>query len=105
MEKIKSILAKIKLFFTTTKLGHTIKSMFITFTGIFVGILTINPLINELAHTSLPTIQQLKDIWPVVVDALYRAAWAFIMLEIGIYKYQSSETEKNKNNVIPTKVE
>ena len=92
---------KIKLFFSTTKLGHAIKSAVVTFTGIFFGILAINPLWNELFQTSLPTIQQFKDLLPVLLDAFYRAIWAFALLEIGLYKYSSSKVEANKNAVTP----
>ena len=103
LDKLKTIWLNILLFFNTTKLGHQIKSIAVNFTGIFFGILLLNPLINELLKTSLPTIKQLTDIWPVVVDAFYRAIWALLLIQIGIYKYSSSKDESNKSFATPDK--
>lgn len=100
---MKRIIEKIKLFFSTTKLGHFIKASLVSFTGIFFGILFASPIINELFKTNFPTIQQLTDIWPVVIDAFYRSIWAFLMVQIGVYKYSSSAVEVNKSNIIPDK--
>jgi len=94
---------KIKKFFNDTKLGHFIKSMFVTFTGIFIGILVLTPAYNAVFETNLPTIQEWKDLLPVVLDSFYRALWAMIMIQIGIYKYSSSTDEKLKNIIIPKK--
>jgi len=96
MEKLKKVWDGVVLFFNTTKLGHFIKSSVLSFTGIFFGILFASPIINELFNTSFPTIQQLTDVWPVVIDAFYRSIWAFIMVQIGVYKYSSSAVEVNK---------
>ena len=104
LEKLKQIWEKIKLFFSTTKLGHFIKSSFITFTGIFIGMLVLTPAWNAVFETNLPTIKEIKDLWPVVLDSFYRALWALILLEIGIYKYSSSKEEIKKSNLIPDKI-
>jgi len=90
------ILEKIKLFFSTTKLGHQIKSFIVTFTGLFLGMLVLTPAYNAVFEADLPTIQEFKDLWPVVIDTLYRSIWAFILLQMGIYKYSSSSEEVNK---------
>jgi len=103
MDRIKKIWEGVVLFFNTTKLGHFIKTSFISFTGIFFGILFASPIINELFKTNFPTIQQLTDVWPVVIDAFYRSIWAFLMVQIGVYKYSSSSVEANKSNIIPSK--
>ena len=92
---------KIKLFFSTTKLGHAIKSAAITFGTIFIGILALNPLINTFLSNPLPVIDQAKDLIPVIVDAFYRSIGAFILMQIGLYKYSSSKVEANKNAVTP----
>lgn len=105
LKKIKSFWDAIISFFATTKLGHNIKSISVTFTGLFIGILVVNPLINELFKSALPTIKQLTDIWPVLVDAFYRAIWALLLVQLGIYKYSSSQVEVSKSNIIPTKTE
>lgn len=103
LKGIKKIVSDIKSFLNDTKLGHFIKSSVITFTGIYLGILGLNPLINELLKTDLPTINQLNNIWPVLVDAFYRAIWAMILVQIGVYKYNSSQDEANKSLIIPNK--
>lgn len=103
MSKLKKIYSQIVSFINDTKAGHFIKSTVITFTGIYIGILTLNPILNELFNTDFPTIQQLKDAGPVLIDAFYRALWAFVMLKLGIYKYHSSEAENNKSYIIPSK--
>jgi hypothetical protein len=90
------ILEKIKLFFSTTKMGHQIKSFIVTFTGLFLGMLVLTPAYNAVFEADLPTIQEFKDLWPVVIDTLYRSIWAFILLQMGIYKYSSSSEEINK---------
>jgi flagellar biosynthesis protein FlhB len=97
------IIEKIKLFFSTTKLGHFIKSAFVTFTGIFIGMLILTPAWNTLTGSALPTIQQFKDLWPVVLDSFYRALWAFFLLQIGVYKYSSSTVETTKPVITPNK--
>ena len=105
MDKIKKIFISIKSFFKNTKLWQFIKSAVITFTGIFFGMIIISPAWNALTGTALPTIQQFKDIIPVAVDAFYRAIWAFMMVEMGVYKYNSSATEQKNPIIIPTKTE
>jgi len=100
---MKNIWLKISTFFNTTKLGQFIKSGIITFTGIFFGMLVLTPAYNVLTHSALPTIQQFKDLIPVALDAFYRALWAFIMVETGIYKYNSSSTEKSNPVIVPNK--
>ena len=101
MQKLKQIWDKTKLFFATTKLGQFIKSGLITFTGIFFGMLVLTPAWNALTGTALPTIQQFKDLIPVVLDSFYRALWAFLMVEAGVYKYNSSAIEKTNPVIIP----
>ncbi|NCU40112.1 hypothetical protein EOL99_04480 [Candidatus Falkowbacteria bacterium] len=90
------ILEKIKLFFSETKTGHQIKSFLVTFTGIFFGMLVLTPAYNAVFEADLPTIQEFKDLWPVVVDTLYRSIWAIILVQLGIYKYSSSHEEASK---------
>ena len=103
MNKLKQLWLGVSDFFNSTKLGQLIKSGFVTFTGIFFGILVATPAINSLFHVAYPTIHQLKDLAPVALDALYRAVWAFIGVETGLYKYNSSTTEKSNPVIIPTK--
>ena len=100
---MKNIIERVKQFFATTKLGHFIKSTVVTFTGIFLGMLILTPAWNTLMGTSLPTIQQFKDLVPVIVDSFYRALWALFLLQIGVYKYSSSKEEANKSNIVPDK--
>lgn len=76
--------------FIATKLGVEIKSAIMTFTGIFVGYITLSPLFNAVIGTDLPTIQQLKDIVPVAVDALYRSIWITFLMETGLSKYRKN---------------
>jgi hypothetical protein len=95
------IINTIKAFFSTTKLGKAIKSGAVTFTALFFGILFLNPVINSFLSLDLPTIQQLKDIVPVLIDTFYRAIWAVALLQIGVYRYNSSEVEKAKPAIIP----
>lgn len=103
MIKLKQIWLAIVLFFNETKLGHFLKTSFITFTGIFFGMLFASPVLNELFKLDLPTINQLKDIWPVIVDTFFRSVWAFVLVQLGVYKYSSSEVENKKSNIIPDK--
>ena len=103
MKKLKGFYEKVKLFFNDTKLGHFIKSSIVTFTGIFIGMIVITPIFNELVNTGLPTITQLSDLKDVAIDSFYRALWAFILVETGVYKYNSSTAEKEKGAVVPTK--
>lgn len=103
MNKLKQIWEKIKLFFSTTKLGHQIKSFTVTFSGIFIGMLVLTPAWNAVFETNLPTIQEWQDLWPVVLDTLYRSVWALILVQVGVYKYSSSETEIKKSNILPGK--
>jgi len=101
MSKIQILLEKIKLFFSTTKLGHQIKSFAVTFTGIFFLTLTVTPAWNAVFEADLPTIQEWKDLLPVVIDTIYRSVWAMILVQVGIYKYSSSKDEIKKSNVVP----
>ena len=105
MNKLQNMWAGINNFFGNTKLGQFIKSALITFTGIFFGMIVLTPAWNSLTGTALPTIQQLKDLIPVLADSFYRALWAFIMVEAGVYKYNSSAKEKTNPVIIPTKTE
>ena len=98
---MKNIWLKTVAFFNTTKLGQFIKSGFITFTGIFIGMLILTPAWNALTGSTVPTIQQFKDLVPVALDSFYRALWACIMVETGIYKYNSSSTEKSNPVIVP----
>lgn len=98
MEKI---IEKIKLFFETTKLGHQIKSFAVTFTGLFFGMLILTPAWNAVFEVQLPTIQEWKDLLPVVVDTLYRSLWAMVLVQVGVYKYSSSKEEVKKSNIVP----
>ena len=72
--------------FMASKIGVEISSAFHTFTSIFVGTLIFAPAINALANTDLPTIQQLKDIFPVVVDTIYRSLWMTLLIRSGLSK-------------------
>jgi hypothetical protein len=103
MNKLKQIWEKVKLFFSTTKLGHFIKTSVITFSGIFFGMLVITPAWNAVFESSLPTIQEWKDLGPVLLDTLYRSVWAMVLVQVGIYKYSSSAEEVNKSNIVPDK--
>lgn len=93
---MKELIEKIKIFFSTTKTGHQIKSFLVTFTGIFFGMLVLTPAYNAVFEADLPTIQEFKDLWPVVIDTIYRSIWAMILVQLGIYKYSSSNEETNK---------
>jgi hypothetical protein len=101
MNKLKLIWEKIELFFSTTKLGHQIKSFTVTFTGIFFGMLILTPAWNAVFETNLPTIQEWKDLGPVALDTLYRSICALVLLQLGIYKYNSSKEEKEKTILTP----
>ena len=101
--KFSEMCVNIKLFFSTTKLGHQIKSFVVTFTGVFFGMLILTPAWNAVFETNLPTIQEWRDLGPVVLDTFYRSVWAFILVQVGVYKYSSSETEKTKSNILPEK--
>lgn len=76
----------LKLWFLSDKVQYEIKSAAMTFCGIFAGTIVLNPIFNQLIGTDLPTIQQLKDVLPVLVDAGYRAAWITTLIELGLYK-------------------
>lgn len=93
---MKKLLEKVKLFFSTTKLGHQIKSFVVTFTGIFFGMLILTPAWNAIFEANLPTIKEWQDLWPVALDTLYRSVWALILVQVGVYKYSSSKVEKEK---------
>lgn len=66
------------------KLVYEVKSAVTTFVAIFIGTLAVNPLINALINTDLPTIEQFKDLVPVCIDALYRSSWIFILYKVGL---------------------
>lgn len=100
---MKQLIEKIKLFFSTTKLGHQIKSFLVTFTGIFFGMLILTPAWNAVFEASLPTINEWKDLGPVILDTLYRSLWALVLVQVGVYKYSSSESEIKKSNIAPNK--
>lgn len=93
---MKELIEKVKTFFATTKAGHQIKSSLVTFTGIFFGMLVLTPAYNAVFEADLPTIQEFKDLWPVLIDTLYRSIWALILVQLGLYKYSSSNEEINK---------
>jgi len=98
---MKQFIEKIKLFFSTTKLGHQIKSFLVTFTGIFFGMLILTPAWNAVFEANLPTINEWKDLGPVILDTLYRSIWALVLVQIGVYKYSASSIEKEKAIIIP----
>ena len=74
--------------FIITKLGIEVKSAVHTFLGIFIGTITLAPAFNELIGTDLPTINELKDVIPVILDAIYRSAWVTIITVTGLIKYR-----------------
>jgi hypothetical protein len=103
MNILQKSLKKIKSFFATTKLGHQIKSFVVTFTGIFFGMLVLTPAFNAVFSIDLPTITELKDLYPVLLDTFYRSAWTMVLIQMGIYKYSSSDSEVEKPVIIPVK--
>jgi len=80
-EKIKNFLA--------SKWGTELKSATVTFSAIFIGSLVITPAFNSLVGTDFPTIQQLKDVVPVLADTLYRSLWITLLTETGLIKYRN----------------
>lgn len=103
IKTLKQLWEKIKLFFSTTKLGHQIKSFVVTFTGIFIGMLVVTPAWNAVFEANLLTIREWQDLGPVALDTLYRSIWALVLVQIGFYKYSASSVEQNKSNIIPDK--
>ena len=61
-----------------------IRSIFHTFVGMFVGALLATPLINAMLGTSLPTVDQFKDVFPIILDTVYRAAWMTFLIKVGL---------------------
>lgn len=95
IEKIKSFVLSVKNAydaFMLTRLGVELRSAVFTFTGIFVGYITLSPVFNNVIGTDLPTISQLKDVGPVALDALYRSLWITFLTETGLSRY------RNKSN-------
>jgi hypothetical protein len=101
--KFGEVCLNIKLFFNTTKLGHQIKSFVVTFTGVFFGMLILTPAWNAVFEVNLPTIREWQDLGPVALDTFYRSIWAFVLVQVGVYKYSSSEEETKKSNILPEK--
>lgn len=102
---MKKIIEKLKVFFNTNPIGIEIKSATMTFTGLFAGMILAAPAINHLIRTDLPTIQQFKDVWPVVIDTAYRSAWITVLTVTGLFKYRNTppkdifmNSDKNATN-------
>lgn len=62
-----------------------VESTLHTFLAVFIGTLLATPLVNTLLGTDLPTIDQFRDLLPVLLDTLYRAAWITFLQKIGLY--------------------
>ena len=64
---------------------HEAQSTLHTFLAVFIGTLLATPIVNAILGTDLPTIDQFRDLGPVVLDTLYRAAWITFLQKIGLY--------------------
>lgn len=87
---MKNFIQKLKEFLNSDKGKKVIlesKSAFATFSALFLGLLVANPLINKLISTDLPTISQLKDVGPVLLDTFYRTCWIMLLSLIGFKKF------------------
>lgn len=63
---------------------YEVRSTLNTFAGIFVGAFLASPLINAMTGSDLPTVQQFRDLYPLFVDTLYRAAWMTFLTKVGL---------------------
>lgn len=93
------MLNKLKSWYYTKneKTGYTgrerllveLESAWHTFVILFLADTALMPAINQLFNVDFPTIQDIKDVIPVLIDTTLRSLWLTALTMTGLIKYRN----------------